>query len=107
MAAATSMSSAPRSFAPGMPVSCWIRNFESVVRPRYMVRLLRSSASGLRVRRSKRGLEHAAGADVGRRDGAELLGREAPLAIGEQPARGRRLTAEELSSIAPSDIRAS
>src|SRR5204863_443247 len=28
MAAATSMSSAPRSFAPGMPVSCWIREVE-------------------------------------------------------------------------------
>src|SRR5205807_10239598 len=69
-----------------------IWNFESVVRPRYMVATpqvfgFRSSASGLRVRHSKRGLEHAAGADVGRRDGAELLGRQAPLAIGEQPAR--------------------
>src|SRR5882762_9403402 len=36
-AAATSTSSAPRSLAPGMSVSCWIMNFESVVRPGYIV----------------------------------------------------------------------
>src|SRR5258708_38191678 len=82
-AAATSTSSAPRSLAPGMSVSCWIRNFESVVRPRYIVASPRWSWLAL----AGGGLEHAAGANVGTGDGRQLFSREAPILVGKQSAR--------------------
>src|SRR5215470_12899874 len=82
-AAATSTSSAPRSLAAGMPVSCWIRNFESVVRPRCMLATPCCSDFS----RYCGGPEHAARANVVGLDGRQFLGGEHPLRIGKQAAR--------------------
>src|ERR1700757_1806251 len=82
-AAATSTSSAPRSLAPGMPMSCWIRNFDSVVRPRYIVATPSCSALGP----DGDSLEHAAGANVARFNRGQFFGGERPLPLGKQPAR--------------------
>ena len=55
-----------------MPLSCWIRNFESVVRPRSMGR----TPSVLRLYQCCGNIEDAAGADVGLGDGRQIIGRE-------------------------------
>src|ERR1700688_3680256 len=80
MAAATSTNSAAKSLAPSMPLSCWIRNFERVVRPRCMVRLLR--VSGLCCGDFK----NAAGADVGLGNRRQIFGCEFSILVGKQPA---------------------
>src|ERR1700689_496403 len=80
-AAATSPSSAPRGPDSGIPLSCWMRNLESVVRPRCMV----WDSLLLRVLGGR--LEHAAAADAGSPDRGEVLGRELAVAVSEQPAR--------------------
>src|ERR1700735_2639556 len=79
-AAATSTSSAPKSLAPSMPLSCWMRNFDSVVRPRCMVGLLQVSS----VCRSDG--ENAAGADIGLGDRRQILGREFSILLRKEPA---------------------
>src|SRR5277367_995684 len=94
-AAATSTKSAPRSCDSGMPLSCWIRNLESVVRPRCMV-----SDSLLRVLWGG-GLEYPARANVGGGDGGQVLGRELAVAVGKQPARLAQARAIERVAHAP------
>src|ERR1700687_4337560 len=72
-AAATSISSAARSLAPSTRSNCSIRNFDSVVRPRYMV----ETPSDFVL--SGRDLENAARADVGLGDSRQILGGEFPI----------------------------
>src|SRR5271169_7000295 len=75
------MSNAPKSVAPSMPLSCWIRNFESVVRPRCMV----GTPSGRLPSRGE--LENPARANIRLGDRRQILGREFSILVGKQPAR--------------------
>src|SRR5271156_2518198 len=79
-AAATSTSSAPKSLAHSIPLSCWIRNFDSVVRPRYMVGLLQVSSL------CRGDLKNAAGADIALGDGRQIIGGKFSILLGKKPA---------------------
>ena len=81
-AAATSTSSAPRSWALGDAVQL----LDEELRQRRASEVHGVSDSLLMVL-DGRGLEHPAGADVRRRDRRQVLRREDAVALGEQPAR--------------------